>query len=77
MTEKSMPRIVGRWISGCSVAFETCSMMTLPASNFSPGLGRSVFHLMRDFLNPHRLRLAVSVREEAPQTQRLDRNTVR
>ena len=36
VTEKSMPPIVGRWMSGCSCElFDTCSMMVLPASNFS------------------------------------------
>src|SRR5262249_53490288 len=36
VTERLTPRMVGSWISGWPMSlFETCSMMTLPALNFS------------------------------------------
>jgi hypothetical protein len=36
VTEKSIPKIVGRWINGCdSALFETCPMISSPGLNGS------------------------------------------
>ena len=74
MTEKSMPRIVGRWISGWSSAlFETCSMITSPALNFSAAPSAACSRALDVLLDEHRrLSRDACGGEQAPQIQRLD-----